>query len=83
MSSKFNSLNLTLKTLHPVKNYPAAFALRGLLDYLLNKFSYPYWFYTPASQLLQFSHSRQFPSALVPGIKNDRSINNFESKNQY
>ena len=33
-----------------------------------------YGFHTPRSQLLQFSWPRQFHSALLPSIKNDRSL---------
>ena len=34
-------LKFGLKSFAPVKNYPAVFAHCGLLDKLLNKFSYP------------------------------------------
>ena len=40
MSQKLHSSNLARKVSYHVRNFPAVFALRGLLDELLNKFSY-------------------------------------------
>ena len=72
-------LKFDLKSLVPRKKLPSSFRTPWPLGSIIEKVFIPrswtsYGSHTPGSQLLQFSYSRQFPSALVPGIKNDRSL---------
>ena len=85
MPWKLHSSNLAWRFSYPLKNYRAVFASSGLLDELLNKFSYPglgrpMEFIPPESQLLKVSYPGQFTSALVPRIKEDRSLKSIKTR---
>ena len=54
---------------HPVPSW-----VNNGISFLIPRSWMLYGFHTPGFQLLQFSYPGQFPSALVPGIKNDRSL---------